>query len=530
MLTFITSLLALLVSTGETHPARESDTYELKIDLRNWSSVEALTVLPKPHGAFPAENGTQHVTLSCQQRYQVTVEGLDGRSFATVDRRARDCSDLAVVPVPRPLVTFAGHLRNQHLQVVKNARVLVTETNLLPMADAVTEFFPLAEEATLTDDAGNFFLLSQEAAFPLTLRLDAAEHVAEEVTVGSPRALSDLAVRTSRVVAGVVEGFSPAAELRLFVRCEYAPAGRRDCGFSSVDGDGSFLVEEVPTGTVRLSLALDDDTARGPFVDLGPNDHLASISYDRGATLRGLLVNSRTGESLENIGVMLVEPGSGQMISTVVTGTDGAFTANFLPRESVVLRVIDLAYFPKKLSVDLATTREVEIELDELKTARLDVRVTHRGEPVKGIGVKADDILTGRREVGTTGDDGVAMLEVVAASSIRVRADGAGWISAQRTVDLSAADNQTVELGVYSAARLSGTYIKRLCEGNPEVLLQYQGGRSLRARAGRGESFFFEGLDSGDALLLARCDGKRVFERAVSIEPGDVINLGLMTF
>ncbi|QRK05634.1 carboxypeptidase regulatory-like domain-containing protein [Archangium violaceum] len=203
--------------------------------------------------------------------------------------------------------------------------------------------------------------------------------------------------------------------------------------------------------------------------------------------------------------------------SEAVAGPDGSFTLSGLGEGPFYVLATASGFLPAVEPLVEAGPQPVRLRLEPSRT--LEVRVTHRGEPVTAtVRLKADHLA---REVRAEG--GVARFEDLYPDELVVSAEAGRLGAAPRTLTLSERLTQ-VTLELEEAGTLLVTVVDEAGQPvpSPELVVRTARGRPIQTqKPSTGELVQFGPLAVGDYVLEGRAKGFRDAQLPARVKPGE---------
>ncbi|HEU4395448.1 MAG TPA: sigma-70 family RNA polymerase sigma factor [Planctomycetota bacterium] len=250
---------------------------------------------------------------------------------------------------------------------------------------------------------------------------------------------------------------------------------------AAVDAEGRYRLEGLEPGanTIRLWTASGQRRSVG-WIDL-PGVSTFDIDLDRGATVRGRVLDDATGEPVASARVFAWATADATVTAVATTGADGTFAFDDFPPWSLIPLTVDApgylcypdapGYAVERVAVRLSAGTVVEKEIRLRRGRALRGRITGpEGAPIAGVRVSVP-VTPQRLASANSGADGAYGLEGLPPGAASVRVVAKGWILAEgagdgaASVDLAAEGESVRDFVLARAPSVEGRVVDG--EGSP---------------------------------------------------------------
>ncbi|MEU0199861.1 MULTISPECIES: carboxypeptidase-like regulatory domain-containing protein [unclassified Streptomyces] len=221
--------------------------------------------------------------------------------------------------------------------------------------------------------------------------------------------------------------------------------GGRQLGRATAHQDGSYRLEAPGVGTYVLIASADGYQPRASTIVVG--DEPVSFDFLLSGT-SGLVGNVTSADSKEPVveAMVIAADVRGEVLSTGLTGADGAFDFAELVPGQVTLAVTAAGYRPAALPVEVAAQGVTRIQVELCYGSHVRGVVKAAGRPLDDARVTLVDAAGNVVATATTGEDGGYAFSDLDRGEYTVMATGYPPKAAHLTVHGSGVDDHDIEL------------------------------------------------------------------------------------
>ncbi len=316
------------------------------------------------------------------------------------------------------------------------------------------------------------------------------------------------------------------------------PGSERMDGQIEADADGVFTIHGLPPG--RFELTARDDTHTSPravllYLELGEDRRDVVLEVETSATVRGKVVDDRTGAGVADARVFAQTQGAPEFVAT--SAEDGSFVATGVrPGRVTLLANHDGASSDfGGVALDVGSP---EAALDDV-VLRLEmgVMVSGRVDPPQAatIEVAAAELDHATLSAGrNTADDGTFTIGPVRPGALRLVGRTAEGLRGETEVDVGPEGARDLVIALGAGAGVSGRVVSDRGEavGGARIVAEPQDGAQIEldgrligsesATAGEDGTFAIAGMAAGNYLLVVtNARGESLRPAGASVESGE---------
>jgi protocatechuate 3,4-dioxygenase beta subunit len=186
----------------------------------------------------------------------------------------------------------------------------VDMSNPMVFMQADIDFFEESVQTGTTGEDGTFKIQGLEpGSYDLKIRVEEHPTLASTMDVEGAIDVGDLVLEEARHIAGMVRGpdGSPVADARVWIPAEGGVrgpfnGGNRKIAESRSEGDGSFVLENLPEGTFEVHAA-SNDFAETSVKDVQAGDAGIELRLETGVSVAGRVLDATTREPIVDVKV-----------------------------------------------------------------------------------------------------------------------------------------------------------------------------------------------------------------------------------
>lgn len=266
------------------------------------------------------------------------------------------------------------------------------------------------------------------------------------------------------------------------------------------DGDGVFVIKEVPTGPGELAVSAQGFATNRADLIVEEKERSQRILLYGAGILSGTVLSDGDNEPIEGAKVAI----DGKRLSTT-TDSDGRFSLPSIPAGNVRVLISATGYRTAKIDKEVSSGRTTQLK------ARLEGGAVLAGKVIDGTTNKpvanAEVLASVVNSPLITDEAGLFKAEGVKAGSAKITANASGFKSKVVTITLKPGEDSVVEIKLLGDAKLRGTLIDQVTRqpiANAELKIA---DTILTTKTNADGAFLFDGPRSGPAKIEINAKG-----------------------
>jgi hypothetical protein len=286
--------------------------------------------------------------------------------------------------------------------------------------------------------------------------------------------------------------------------------------------DGTFTMAGIAAGITVLTAHSTDANLSSPPVTVTAPAKNVTLTIPLGARIEGRIIDRATQQPVTDFALALPSRNQRQFqfanTEKTIHADDGHYAIDNVPPGAVDVYVRAAGYVRGSrgdvVAEDGKTVTGIDIQLD--RGATISGRVTAAGAPVAGVDVRPESqrmpqISTSAPAGANTDADGLYKLDGVAEGDRLIQFNKAGFISAQKPVEVKAGADVRLDVELDPGHELRGRVVDRSGRGVAGVYVDASTGgmrRNTNMNVTDGDgAFSVAGLSDGKYLVTARREG-----------------------
>lgn len=281
-------------------------------------------------------------------------------------------------------------------------------------------------------------------------------------------------------------------------------------GFARVADDGSFVLKNLPPGSVRLMAMIEGRQNFRTEVDTTAPAKDVVITMPNPSRIEGRVTEREGGKPVTEFQVAFNMGGRGMATGTPVQSENGTYALDLVPAGSISIVVTAPGYTRATLSnitvEEGKTVSGVDVQLD--KGGQVRGRVTSKGQPVSGVTINNADRVG--MPLDRTDENGEYFVDNLPPGEQSLRFNKEGFVSKRKSVEVTRGKEARLDVELDAGLEIHGKVVDK--SGSPVAGARISVQSNTEGRAGMNVSdasgqFRVSGLEEGHYRITARKAG-----------------------